>query len=151
MHSSRMRTARLLTVSCSARRRVCPTPGCSPPSGCRASPDADSPGCIWPVMHAGKPTSPPPPRPVDRRNESLAKISSCPKLRLPAVINQLYVCSVVPPMVGSPETGSSNRKRLTVRVIHCRQTLCRYIFTSCVHKNTFTSDLRRKFPYCPAM
>ena len=70
MHSSRMRTARLLTVSCSAGGEVCPTPPwmqilpeCRPPLDA-GPPWMQTPPCrlllvIWPVMHAGEPTPPP--------------------------------------------------------------------------------------------
>ena len=51
-----MRTARLLTVSCSAQE-VCPTPPMQTP------PDAEllwmqTTLVMWPVMHAGKPSPP---------------------------------------------------------------------------------------------
>ena len=72
MHSSRMRTTRLLTVSCSAGWGVCTTLlyadipgsrsprmqtpwiqtplGCRPPSCMQTPPDAGSPGCTPPWM-----------------------------------------------------------------------------------------------------
>ena len=58
MHSSRMHTAYLLTVSrstpCISGMGVCPTPlpGGRPPR-CRLPMNADPP-VMWPVMHAGK-------------------------------------------------------------------------------------------------
>ena len=59
MHSSRMRTARLLTVSRSARGGGLPT-----------SLEAD-PLVMWPVMHAGKPT----PTPVNRMTHRCKNIT----------------------------------------------------------------------------
>ena len=99
MHSSRMCTARLLTVSHSIPFIL--GESAQPPLGCRHSLlpallDADPPPCrqtpswrqtpldadplvMWPVMHAGKPNPPP-------HRIMLVKILPCPKLRLRAVI-----------------------------------------------------------------
>ena len=97
MRSSRMRTARWLTVSCSIpyiSRGVCltpPPPRVGRPGGrgrsakpprCRP-PWIQTPLVMWPAMHAGKP--PPPPW---TEWQMLVKILSCPKLRLRVVINK---------------------------------------------------------------
>ena len=57
MHSSRMRTARLLSVSCSAPGGVCPTPlDADLPSGCRppSTLDADPPPPVDRMTDAGE-------------------------------------------------------------------------------------------------
>ena len=62
MHSSRMRSARLLTVSRSSQvggevGASAQPPGCRPPHP-EADPPGQSPLVMWPVMHVGKPTPP---------------------------------------------------------------------------------------------
>ena len=92
MHSSRMCTARLLTLSCSIPcigRGVCPT--CP---GCRLPLDADPAGCRpFPPPIGGRPPwscdlwytlGREPPSPVGRQTP--VKILPCPKLRLRVVI-----------------------------------------------------------------
>ena len=138
LHSSRMRTTRLLTISRSIQwREVC----LSPPTYLDADPpDADyleadtsfeadtPPRCrhpwsfMWPVMHAGKLT---PPRWTEWHTG--VKTLPCPKLRLRAVKNADCTFGVI--------GGNYCRKRVNCGnkdVLHCTSTqgLKRIVFYS---------------------
>ena len=81
-----MHTACMLTVSHSAGGRVgwTPPPWMETPTGCRP-PHADFPLVMWPVIHAGKPTPPPP-----TEWQTGVKTLLCPKLCLRAVIRLVH-------------------------------------------------------------
>ena len=76
-NKNRMCTARLLTLSPSDRGGS--PPGCEPPWN--QTPGCSRPLVMWPVMHAGKPTTPP-----WTEWHTGVKTLPCPKLRLRAVI-----------------------------------------------------------------
>ena len=80
MHSSRMRTTHLLTVSHSIRWEEMFLQHRPPPPTDARAPWIQTPLVMCPVMHAGKPTLPP----VGRQTP--VKTLSCPKVRQRAVI-----------------------------------------------------------------